>query len=72
MTNETSWLDYSKTILRKVSFDPKIFQKELLKSLTKLNKEDILRLQNWCKVTFSASLAIIAVQIIQEYLMQMV
>lgn len=72
MTNETSWLDYSKTILRKVSFDHKIFKKELLKSLHKLNKEDILQLQNWCKHTFSASLAIMAVQITQEYLLQMV
>jgi hypothetical protein len=45
-------LDYTKTILHKVSFSPALFGKELRKSLKWLKKEEILALQAWCIMTF--------------------
>jgi len=66
--HKISWLDYTKTILEKVSFDRKIFTKELLKGLSKLSKKEIAQLQNWCLATFSPALAYEAVMIIQDYL----
>ena len=40
-------LEYTKTILRKVSFDSELFTKELKKSLKWLNEEDINNLYLW-------------------------
>ena len=45
-------LEYTKTILHKVSFSPSLFGKELRKSLQWLKKEEILALQTWCIITF--------------------
>jgi hypothetical protein len=45
-------LEYTKTILQKVSFSPYLFRKELKKSFKWLNKKEILALQAWCVVTF--------------------
>jgi hypothetical protein len=46
-------LELCKKVLLKVSFDAKLFQKELLKALTWLNqKEDIERLKIWCIENF--------------------
>ena len=41
-------LDYFKTILDKVSFDLKLFEKELRKALKTLVAEEIEELRNWC------------------------
>lgn len=46
-------LEYSKTILQKVSFNRELFQKELKKSMGWLPKEEIILLQIWCIATFS-------------------
>lgn len=43
----TSMLEYSKTILQKVSFDHKLFEKELLKALRLLMPTDRDELQAW-------------------------
>jgi len=40
-------LEYTKTILRKVSFDAELFKKELQKSLKWLNNDDVNSLYNW-------------------------
>lgn len=72
MINEISWLEYSKTILKKVSFDTTIFKKELLKSLIKLTKDEIIKLKNWCRQTFSNHLSVIASQMIDDYLVRSV
>lgn len=46
-------LEYVKTILTKVSFDTKLFEKELKKALKSLLKEEINELKNWCYKQFS-------------------
>ena len=45
-------LEYCKTILKKVSFNKTLFEKELRKSLTLIKKEERLIFINWCKATF--------------------
>jgi hypothetical protein len=45
-------LEYTKTILQKVSFSPALFGKELKKSLQWLQKEEIMALKAWCVITF--------------------
>ena len=40
-------LDYTKTILQKVSFDAKLFTKELKKALTRLLPSEIEELKIW-------------------------
>ncbi len=45
-------LDYTKLILRKVSFSRELFGKELRKSIKWLKKDEILLLQTWCIITF--------------------
>ncbi|RKN81704.1 MULTISPECIES: hypothetical protein [Ulvibacterium] len=42
-------LEYSKTVLRKVSFDAKLFLKELKKAVTRLLPEEIEELKLWLK-----------------------
>ena len=42
-------LEFTKKILRGVSFDRQLFQKELSKSLKWMtSKDDLKRLQDWC------------------------
>lgn len=45
-------LEYSKTILQKVSFSPALFRKELKKSIQWLQKDEAYLLQAWCMLTF--------------------
>ena len=45
-------LEYTKLILRKVSFSRELFGKELKKSIKWLKKEEVLALQAWCLLTF--------------------
>ena len=45
-------LEYTKTILQKVSFSPFLFKKELKKSFRWLRKEEVIALQAWCVLTF--------------------
>lgn len=45
-------LEYTKTILHKVSFSPQLFRKELGKSLKWLKKDEIVTLHAWCIITF--------------------
>jgi len=43
-------LEYYKTVLQKVSFDVKLFSKELKKAITKLLPEEIEELKAWLQV----------------------
>ncbi len=43
----SSMLEYSKTVLKKVSFDAKLFCKELEKAISRLLPEEIEELKNW-------------------------
>ncbi len=46
-------LEYFKTVLSKVSFDKKLFEKELRKALESLIPEEISQLREWCYARFS-------------------
>jgi hypothetical protein len=46
-------LEYIKTILLKVSFDKKLFEKELRKAFKVLIPEEIKQLKQWCYEKFS-------------------
>jgi len=46
-------LEFSKKILRKVSFDPKLFKKELHKSTRWLNKKELVTLKVWALTGYS-------------------
>jgi len=45
-------LEYIKTILQKVSFDRKLFEKELRKAIAMLVPEEIKVLKAWCYEQF--------------------
>ncbi len=46
-------LEYVKTILVKVSFDVRLFEKELRKAFKFLAKQDLVLLRAWCYEKFS-------------------
>tara|TARA_B100000427_G_C15484426_1_gene584559 strand:+ start:853 stop:1092 length:240 start_codon:yes stop_codon:yes gene_type:complete len=46
-------LELSKKILSKVSFDKKLFKKELSKSIRWLSKKEVITLKIWSLTTFS-------------------
>ncbi len=49
-------LELSKNILKKVSFDLNLFQKELKKALTWIqNSDDIAKFKEWCLKEFGHS-----------------
>ena len=52
-------LEFSKKILNKVSFDKKLFKKELAKSIDWLSKKEGLNLKIWALTTFSQYKSII-------------
>lgn len=45
-------LEYVKTILKKVSFDVKLFEKELMKAIKTLLENEVKALKRWCYRTF--------------------
>ena len=47
-----SMLEYSKLILEKVHFEPRIFRKELRKALRQFSSEENKNLMAWCKSKF--------------------
>ncbi|WP_247237558.1 hypothetical protein [Telluribacter sp. SYSU D00476] len=49
-----SMLEYIKIILQKVSFDRRLFEKELRKALRMLMPDEVKRLKNWCYERFSS------------------
>ena len=52
ISTKMSPLEYTKMILEKVSFEPKIFRKELRKALRKASKRDFKHLMDWCREKF--------------------
>jgi hypothetical protein len=46
-------LNYVKTILTRVSFDARLFEKELRKAIKMLLAEELRELRNWCYEKFS-------------------
>ncbi|MEA5457966.1 hypothetical protein VB796_02910 [Arcicella sp. LKC2W] len=51
-TTRMSPIEYAKMILEKVSFEPKIFKKELRKALKNSSKQDFKHLMDWCRERF--------------------
>jgi hypothetical protein len=47
-----SMLEYTKTILEKVSFDRKLFEKELRKAIRYLVEQELKELERWCMERF--------------------
>lgn len=45
-------LNYVKKVLTKVSFDARLFEKELRKAIKMLIGDDIRELRHWCYTTF--------------------
>ena len=45
-------LNYFKTILSRVSFDARIFEKELRKAIKSLIADELTELKNWCYTNF--------------------
>jgi hypothetical protein len=41
-------LEYAKLILKKVSFDKRLFEKELIKALKLIVPHDLKEFKNWC------------------------
>jgi hypothetical protein len=50
-----SMLEYTKTILEKVSFDKKLFEKELYKAIKYLMPPELKELEQWCLERFGLS-----------------
>lgn len=49
-------LEYCKTILTRVSFDVRLFEKELRKAIRTLIADEIRELRAWCYKTFVGEL----------------
>lgn len=52
-------LNYVKTVLTRVSFDARLFEKELRKAIKMLIAEEVQELRNWCYANFSGHTAIL-------------
>ena len=52
-------LKYVKTVLTRVSFDARLFEKELRKAIKLLIAEEVLELRVWCYANFGDYRAII-------------
>jgi hypothetical protein len=52
MKKRKTMLDYSKTILKAVSFDPKLFKKEYRKALLWLSNDEARELKYWVRREF--------------------
>ncbi|HBK87017.1 MAG TPA: hypothetical protein PKM91_18215 [Cyclobacteriaceae bacterium] len=52
-------LNYAKTVLTRVSFDARLFEKELRKAIKMLIGEEVQELRNWCYSNFGNHQAIL-------------
>lgn len=52
-------LKFSKSVLKKVSFDKALFKKELKKSISWINKKELAILKVWCLATFTKHTSLI-------------
>ncbi len=54
-----TFLEYYKEVLDKVSFDAKLFQKELGKAFTALSEFEILKLKEWVSYKYPHHISMI-------------
>lgn len=52
-------LNYAKKVLTRVSFDARLFEKELRKAIKMLISEELQELRNWCYANFGSHQAIL-------------
>ena len=45
-------LEFCQQVLLKVSFDRRLFKKELIKMISMLKREEVMLLKIWCLTTF--------------------
>lgn len=55
-------LEYTKTILRKVSFDLKLFKKELYKSIQYLSIPELQELESWVFQTYGLKYELVPIR----------
>ena len=52
-------LNYAKKVLTRVSFDARLFEKELRKAIKMLINDEVQELRSWCYANFGAHQAIL-------------
>ncbi|HLN53134.1 MAG TPA: hypothetical protein VK212_05455 [Lentimicrobium sp.] len=60
-------LEYTKTVLEKVSFNRDLFKKELVKSKKLLKEDEVELLQNWCRMSFTEKYPDIIGEVFEAY-----
>jgi ribosomal protein S19 len=60
-------LEYTKTVLEKVSFNRELFKKELQKSKKFLKEEEVELLRNWCRMSFTEKYPDIIGEVFETY-----
>jgi uncharacterized protein YjhX (UPF0386 family) len=59
-------MEFSKQVLQKVSFDQRLFKKELIKARRWLGQHDQLVLKAWCLATFGHVYRDVIVEVFQK------
>lgn len=67
ITKKTAMLEYTKTVLEKVSFSRELFRKELQKSKKFLKEDEVELLQNWCRMSFTEKYPDIIGEVFETY-----
>lgn len=58
-------LEFCKTVLKAVSFDRNLFEKELYKSLISISKSDLPELKHWCFAHFGDTFSDILMKVFE-------
>jgi hypothetical protein len=66
MEQPRKMMELSKQILEKVSFDPRLFQKELMKAIQWVGQKDQLLLKAWCLATFGNEYKEIIIEVFRK------
>lgn len=61
-------IDYCKTVLEKVSFEPILFEKELIKSLKWLNQTEKDEFIKWCSINFKNKMDSLNIKVNQNFI----
>lgn len=59
-------MEMSKQVLEKVSFDPRLFRKELMKAARWVGQRDQLILKAWCLATFGHQYKDVILEVFQR------
>ncbi len=68
MENGKKMLELSQQVLQKVSFDPRLFRKELVKAARWVRGKDQLLLKAWCLATFGHLYKDVIMEVFQHYI----